>query len=536
MEGDQMDCSTNTAGLAVCSTAGRTEMRVRLTGVVSIGGPLAHARITVMDRVGVRRESMTAADGSYHVDVGGMSPPLLVSAVETGKHCDPENRGDDPRPWAQTLTALVASLDADGASVANVNALSDMIVSDVARSLGLLGPQPLVLRGHCAGVTAGRVREATAAILSPVEAALRAAGVATEAFDPVTTPMRADGSGLDAVLRLLIPRRGYDNNSGAPSASFLLDADYRYVGKLDARSETEALDFAHAREAKNRIEDTAWTRVLIVGDSTVSTYERARLPRMGWGQVFESLFDPAQRIKVINCAKSGRSSRSFLKQGYYAQASRFLRPGDYVFIHHGHNDQNCDAALEVRGAADVAYQATYPNDAAGRPQYPSGMPWLSFQHSLERYITDARQRGAIPVLLTPTTRVWNAARQVGFPVVPNHFTSPHAQRAYAFTGDYAQTVRDTARTNRVPLLDIEAATIAFANAHAADWQDYWLAADPAEYPWYVEQAAGTRAQPDTTHFQARGAAVVAGMVADGIRSVPELAKLAAALRADRHDN
>ena len=71
----------------------------------------------------------------------------------------------------------------------------------------------------------------------------------------------------------------------------------------------------------------AYTRILIVGDSTASTYELGRLPRMGWGQVFEELFKPEAKIKVLNGAKSGRSSRNFYNQGYYDQMAAFLRPG-----------------------------------------------------------------------------------------------------------------------------------------------------------------------------------------------------------------
>ena len=101
---------------------------------------------------------------------------------------------------------------------------------------------------------------------------------------------------------------------------------------------------------------------------------------------------------------------------------------------------------------------------------------------------------------------------------------------YAFVGDYSQTVRDTARANNVPLIDIEAATIAFANAHQNDWKNYWLAADPVRWPWYATQSAGTLSRPDTTHFQEAGARAVAGMVASGIKAQPALRTLAEKLR------
>ena len=358
--------------------------------------------------------------------------------------------------------------------------------------------------------------------------ALKDAGVKdADNFDPVTTPMQADGQGVDAVLRVLVHSRGYDNDSGVPGGTAILDADYYYVGS------DEPLNLARAQAALAKAKDPAYTRVLIVGDSTASTYELERLPRMGWGQVFEDQFKPGAKIKVLNNAKSGRSSRNFYNQGYFRQMAQYLRPGDYVIIHHGHNDQNCDSKKAKRGAADVANACTYPNDAQGNKQFPAGQPQMSFQNSLEVYIKEARAKGAIPIIMTPTTRVYNKDRKEGVPVVPNHYTyAEQGSKGYAFVGDYSQTIRDTAKANKLPLIDIDKMTIDFANAHQADWKNYWLVVDPAKYPWYATQSSGTLAKPDTTHFQEAGARAVAGMVAQGIKDSgdPSLKKLAGALK------
>jgi lysophospholipase L1-like esterase len=322
-----------------------------------------------------------------------------------------------------------------------------------------------------------------------------------------------------------VHNRGYDNDSGVPGGTAILDADYSYVGN------EEPLDLARAQAALAKAKDPAYTRVLIVGDSTASTYEGFRLPRMGWGQVFEELFKPEAKVKVLNNAKSGRSSRNFYNQGYFRQMMQYVRPGDYVIIHHGHNDQNCDGSKGKRGAADVTNMCTYPNDAQGKRQFPEGKPEMSFQNSLEVYIKEARAKGAIPIIMTPTTRVWNKDRKEGFPVVPNHFTfEGKGGGGFAFVGDYSQTIRDTAKANKLPLIDVEAATIAFANAHQADWKNYWLAVDPAKYPFYAKESSGTLLKPDTTHFQEAGARAVAALVAQGIRATPALQALAAKLK------
>ena len=260
------------------------------------------------------------------------------------------------------------------------------------------------------------------------------------------------------------------------------------------------------------------------------------MPRMGWGQVFQQVFRADSGVVVLNGARSGRSSRDFYNEGWYQQMARDLRPGDYVFIAHGHNDQNCDSEKAVRGAADVQNLCTWPNDASGNPQFPPGQPLLSFQHSLERYITLARAAGATPVLFTPTTRVKNRDGKTAFlqgaddVVVSSHYTVK--KPGYRFVGNYIDTIKQTAQRNRVPLIDLERETINFANAHPNDWMDYWLAVDENDprYPWYKTQTSGTRAHPDTTHFQQKGAEAVASMVAEQIRHTPELTALAGKIK------
>ncbi|GAB2882019.1 hypothetical protein GCM10027046_07990 [Uliginosibacterium flavum] len=510
--------------LAACSNTPSTPQLVGtvLTGVATLEAPLAGARISVADARGLIKTTTADAQGRYALEVNGLVAPLMISAVEAGN----TNCNDSAKLWAKCIGALLAEVKPDRRNIANVNALSDRALGSVAQTLKHKGPQGLMDAGTTAGIDPALIRSKTDGGRKAVQQALKDAGVVdAEKFDPVTTPMQADGTGVDAVLRVLSHNRGYDNDTGVPGGTAILDADYYYVGN------EEPLNLARAQAALVKAKDPAYTRILIVGDSTASTYELERLPRMGWAQVFEDQFKADAKIKVLNNAKSGRSSRNFYNQGYFRQMMQYVRPGDYVIIHHGHNDQNCDAAKPKRGAADVANMCTYPNDAQGKKQFPAGQPQMSFQNSLEVYVKEARAKGAIPIIMTPTTRVYNAARKEGFPVVPNHFTSAgQGSGGYAFVGDYSQTIKDTAKANKLPLIDVETQTIAFANAHQADWKNYWLAVDPVKFPWYATQSSGTLSKPDTTHFQEAGARAVAGMVAQGIKDSPELAALAKMLK------
>lgn len=97
----------------------------------------------------------------------------------------------------------------------------------------------------------------------------------------------------------------------------------------------------------------------------------------------------------------------------------------------------------------------------------------------------------------------------------------NAKQRVLIVGDSTAT---TYELQRMPLIDLKARTIAFANAHQSDWTDSWLAiSDIAKYSWYATLTDGVISKPDTTHFRQRGADAVTGMVAAGIRRTPELA-------------
>ena len=116
-------------------------------------------------------------------------------------------------------------------------------------------------------------------------------------------------------------------------------------------------------------------RVYLVGDSTCAVKELAgQNPERGWGQLFQPLFDGS--VRVENHATNGRSTKSFRDEGRWGAVYDKLQPGDYVFIQFGHNDQKQNDS--TRYAAPERY--------AG---------------NLRRYVRETREKGAIPVLLTP---------------------------------------------------------------------------------------------------------------------------------------
>lgn len=507
-----------------------TQAATVLTGTAIAEAPFVDSQVTIIDSTGTRVSTSTDEHGVYAVDIDPLTPPLTLSVIDSGESGDCLH--NDIRR-ARCMASIVIDVEKDATNTVNITPFTDRLVSEVAGELGYIGPQQWVERGN--------PDELEARLLStPLENFHQGMGETLEELgysrqlDPVRTPIRP-GDAMSQLLAVINHNRNYHNDSGEAGTTTLSDSAFRPIVGLRNDGAWEPFDFQRAVREREAIEN-AETRILIVSDSTAATYEVSRLPRMGWGQVFDDQFDDDSGVVVLNGARAGRSSRDFFNEGWYEQMARDLRAGDYVFIAHGHNDQNCNSEKPVRGAADVRNLCTYPNDADGNPQFPDGRPDMSFQHSLERYIALARERGAHPVLLTPTTRFKNASGKTAFEqgeddsVVSSHFTRD--REGYLYSGDYAATVKQTALANQVPLIDLENETIAFANAHAADWKNYWLAvdADDPRYPWYQTQTAGTLSNPDTTHFQQRGAEAVAAMVASGIKRAPGLEDLAARMR------
>lgn len=119
-------------------------------------------------------------------------------------------------------------------------------------------------------------------------------------------------------------------------------------------------------------------RVYLVGDSTCATKDLAKQnPERGWGQLFRPLFDAS--VRVENHATNGRSTKSFRDEGRWAAVYGKLQPGDYVFIQFGHNDQKQQDS--TRYASPERYA-----------------------ENLRRYVRETREKGGIPVLLTPIVR------------------------------------------------------------------------------------------------------------------------------------
>jgi lysophospholipase L1-like esterase len=204
--------------------------------------------------------------------------------------------------------------------------------------------------------------------------------------------------------------------------------------------------------------------VYIAGDSTAATKAAAVAPETGWGQALPLFL--AGHVAVANHAVNSRSSRSFVAEGRLAAILEAIRPGDVLLAQFGHNDQKTDERRTD--------------------------PFTTYQRYLRRYVDGARERGARPVLLTPVERR-------GF--------GPEG-RAVASHGDYPKAARELAESEGVPLVDVQAASLALWDRLGPEGSKRaFVWTEPGEWPGRPE---GTR---DDTHLCRYGAIEVARVVA-----------------------
>ncbi|TGE25831.1 rhamnogalacturonan acetylesterase [Hymenobacter aquaticus] len=211
-------------------------------------------------------------------------------------------------------------------------------------------------------------------------------------------------------------------------------------------------------------------KVYLIGDSTMANKEEKAFPETGWGMPFRYFFD--ETVTVDNRAMNGRSTKSFLAESRWQPVAAALRPGDYVFIQFGHNDE-------------VPTKANYTPEA-------------DFRANLVRFVTETRARKATPVLLTPVARrKFDAAGKV---------EETHAV--------YAGLVRSVAQEQKVALIDLDAESLALLQQFGPEASKLLFNhLAPNEHPNYP---AG---RDDNTHFSELGARKMAQLVLADIRTL-----------------
>lgn len=210
------------------------------------------------------------------------------------------------------------------------------------------------------------------------------------------------------------------------------------------------------------------TTIYTIGDSTMADRSEES-QEAGWGQMLHEHLTDA--IVVDNHAMSGRSSKSFITEGRWNTVLKLLQPGDYVFIQFGHNDEKADT--------------TRHTDAN-----------TSFKDNLRRFITEAEEKGAKPVLFNSMIR--RKFDENG------KLTNTH--------GEYIKAPFEVAEEMSTPYVDAEDLSKRFIEPMGPE--------DSKKlFMWFPPK------KQDDTHLNKYGARVISKLFLDGAaEALPELKK------------
>jgi lysophospholipase L1-like esterase len=240
----------------------------------------------------------------------------------------------------------------------------------------------------------------------------------------------------------------------------------REIGGLDWDGKL-TLEFIgdHASVSTIVIQPVHVPTIYLAGDSTVVDQEKE--PWAAWGQILPSFFHDG--IAVANEAESGETIHSFVTEHRFDKIMSTLRPGDYLFMQFAHNDQKPGRGF---------------------------VPISEYQALLRRYIALARGRGAHPVLVTSMSR-----RRFG-----------HDGKIIPTLGGYPDAMREVARQEKVPLIDLNAMSKVLFDAMGPDGTLKAFVHYPANT--FPNQPI---ALADNTHFNSYGALELAKCVVQAIR-------------------
>lgn len=270
--------------------------------------------------------------------------------------------------------------------------------------------------------------------------------------------------------------------------------------------------------------------IFLAGDSTVKDYSASGMYMSGkaqaegsWGEFLQSFFDSSV-VKIQNYANGGRSCRNFINEGSLDKIKENIGKGDYLFIQFGHNDcANQSGYLEDRyvplGEPDA--NGVYPTTAGTKVETPSSLTDKygdqfysyncggTYKWYLQQYIDVAKEAGAIPVLVTPVSRLYYTADGT----IKAHHDSTDTTTGTQVTENnaYVTAVCQLAQEQNVLLIDaFDLTKTMYETAYAKDSS---AANGVSEYGTQV------MAQGDKTHSNKLGGFLTAALIAQKIQGM-----------------
>lgn len=231
------------------------------------------------------------------------------------------------------------------------------------------------------------------------------------------------------------------------------------------------LEFNGPRPAVAGIEiepDTTARTLFLCGNSTV--VDQMNEPWASWGQMITRWFD--DKIAISNHAESGLTATTFIAQNRLDKVMTMLKPGDYVLVEFGHNDQ--------------------------KEKFAGAGAYYNFAYALKQFIDRVRKAKGNIVFVTPTQRRFFDDQQL-------HIMETH--------GDYPNAMRQVAQREHVPVIELHDMTRTFFETLGYENSKRALVHYPmGTFPGQQKELA------DNTHFNPYGAYEVAKMVVMGMKA------------------
>ena len=243
------------------------------------------------------------------------------------------------------------------------------------------------------------------------------------------------------------------------------------------------------------------TTIFVIGDSTAAQKDTTGgKQERGWGMMLQQCFD-ADYIVVDNHAVNGRSSKSFIDEGRWDKVLQKMKPGDYVIIQFGHNDEKPKADRHTD-------------------------PGSTFDYNLAKFVRETREHGGIPVLM-------NCVVRRNFFVNAPENDDDEKLRTQTFKdgvkmvegdslidthGLYRQAPRDVAQRMNCHFVDANQIT------HDLE-QGLGTEASKRLHMWFLPgtEPSEPKGKQDNTHYNIYGAHQVARLLADALcQEIPVL--------------
>jgi len=264
---------------------------------------------------------------------------------------------------------------------------------------------------------------------------------------------------LEATINLRIPEIAGTQEKviKRPRELYKLDWDEKLTFEFtDSRPCICAIEITRSDEA---------VTIFLAGNSTVVDQDDD--PWASWGQMFPRFLKKG--IAVANHAESGLSLGTFISSNRLKKVLSLTKPGDYLFIEFGHNDQ------KEKGPADGAFK--------------------SYSERMRLFVNEFRKAGGKPVIVSPANR-----RSFG-----------GDGKIVNSLGDYPAAARLIAEEMNVPFIDLNNMTGILYESLGEEKSKKLFVIYPANsFPWEPN------ALNDNTHFNSYGAYELAKCIIRGI--------------------